>query len=76
MHGGTALGALCKNILLVDLLRSQHLLEILLTSLTFRNSENVVKSRCFKKRLRWRAPIFFRNEGRCKVPCVKIFIFQ
>ena len=54
---------LCKNILLDDLLGSQHLLEILQTSLTFKNSEKVVKSGCFKKSLRWRAPIFFRNEG-------------
>ena len=54
---------MCKNILLADLLGSQHLLEVLQTSLTFKNSEKVVKSGCFKKRLRWRVPIFFRNEG-------------
>ena len=34
---------LCKNIFLANLLGSQHLLEILQTSLTFKNSENVVK---------------------------------
>ena len=56
-------GVLCKNTLLVDSLGSQHLLEILQTSLTFKNSENVVKSGCFEKHLRWRAKNFFRNEG-------------
>ena len=45
-------GFLCKNILLADLLGSQHLLETLQTSLTFKNSEKVVKSGCFEKRLR------------------------
>ena len=54
---------MCKNILSADLLGSQHLLEVLQTSLTFKNSEKVVKSGCFKKHLRWRVPIFFRNEG-------------
>ena len=54
---------LYKNNFVSDLLGSQHLFEILQTSLTFKNSENV-KSGCFKKLLRWRAPIFFRNEGR------------
>ena len=51
------------KIFLADLLESQHLFEILLTSLTIKNSENVVKGRCFENRLRWRAPTFFRNEG-------------
>ena len=55
-------GVLCKNSLLGDLLESQNLLEILQTSLTFRNSEKVVKSRCFEKLLRWRPPILFRNK--------------
>ena len=54
---------MCKNILLADLLGSQHLIEILQTSLTFKNSEKVVKSGCFENLLRWRAPIFFRNDG-------------
>ena len=49
---------LCENILLADLLGSQHLLGILQTSLTFKNSEKLVKSGCFKKCLRWRAPFF------------------
>ena len=49
---------LCENILLADLLESQHLLEMLQTSLTFKNSEKVVKSGCFKKRLRWTVPFF------------------
>ena len=54
---------LCKNIFLANLLGSQHLLEILQISLTFKNSEKVVKSGCFEKHLRWRAPIFPRNDG-------------
>ena len=52
-----------KNILLANLLGSQNLLEILQTSITFTNSEKVVKSRCFDKLLQWRTPIFFRNDG-------------
>ena len=49
---GEVEGVLCKNILLANLLGSQHLLEILQTSLTFKNSEKVVKSGCFEKLLR------------------------
>ena len=40
---------LCKNILLADILGSQHLFELLHTSSTVKNSENVVKSGCFGK---------------------------
>ena len=61
---GAVSDVLHKNNFVSDLLGSQHLLEILQTSLTFKNSENVVKSGCFEKLLRWRAPIFFRNEGK------------
>ena len=57
-------GVLCKNVFVADLLKSQFLFEILQTSLTVKNSENGGKSGCFEKCLRWRAPIFFRNEGR------------
>ena len=46
-----------------DPLETQHLLEILQTLLTLKSSEKVVKSECFEKLLRWRAPIVFRNEG-------------
>ena len=53
---------LCKNVLLADLLGSQHLLEILHTSLTFENSGNVVKSGCFEKRCHGECH-FFLNEG-------------
>ena len=56
-------GILCKNIFVTDLSGSNHLFEILQTSLTFKNSENVVKSGCFEKLLQWRAPIFFQNKG-------------
>ena len=50
---------LCKNILAADLSGSQYLFKILQTSLTVKNSENVVKSEYLEKRLRWRAPNFF-----------------
>ena len=49
----------CENNYLADLLGSQYLLKILQTSLTVKNSENVVKTGCFQKRLRRRAPNFF-----------------
>ena len=61
---GAVSGVSYKNIFVADLLGSQYLFEILETSLTIKNSENVVKSGCFKKRLRWRAPVFFRTEER------------
>ena len=59
-----AIAFLKWNILLSNLLRIHHLFEIIQTSLTVKSSENVVKSGCFEKRLLWRAPIFFQNEGR------------
>ena len=37
-------GVLCKNILLAYLSGSQHLYQILQSSLTVKNSENVLKS--------------------------------
>ena len=61
-------GFLCTNILLANLLESQHFLEVLQTLLTFKNSEKVVKSYCFEKLLRWRAPIFFQNDGGNNTP--------
>ena len=44
-----------------DLSGSQHLFKILPISFTVKNSENV-KSGCFEKCLRWRAPTLFRKE--------------
>ena len=52
-----------KIFCLSDLLGSQYLFGILQSSLIVKNSENGIKSRCFEKWLRWRAPIFVRNEG-------------
>ena len=75
LNKGEVEGVLCKNILLANLLGSQHLLEILQTSLTFKNSEKVVKSGCFVKLLRWRAPIFLEMKEEYKVSCVKILMF-
>ena len=59
----TASDALCKNTFVADLFGSQYFFEILQTSLTVKNSENVVKSVFFKERMQWRASIFFRNKG-------------
>ena len=50
------------DLILADLLGGQHLLEILQTSVTFKNSEKVVKSGCLEKCFRWRAPMLFRND--------------
>ena len=61
--------------LLTDLLGSQYLLEVLQTSLTFKNSEKVVKSVCFKKSLRWRVPSFFEMKEGYKVLRLKILTF-
>ena len=41
-----------KSVLLAHLLRTQHLLEILQTSLTFKNTEKAVKIGCLEKLLR------------------------
>ena len=41
--------------------------ETLQTSLTFKNSENAVKSEYFEKLVPWRAQIFFGNEGAVSV---------
>ena len=72
---GAVSGILCKKIFVTDLSGSQHLFEILQTSLTFKNSENVVKSGCFEKPRRWKAPIFSEMKEGYKVSCVKILIF-
>ena len=44
-------GVLCKYNVVADLLGIQYFFEILQNSLTVKNSENVVKSGCFKKLL-------------------------
>ena len=59
---GVVSGILCKNIFVTDLSGSNHLFEILQTSLTFKNSENVIKSGYFEKRLRWRSTTFFQTK--------------
>ena len=68
-------GILSKNIFVADVLESQYLHGILQTCLTVKNSKNGVKSGCFVKCLRWRAPIFFEMREGYKVSCVKILIF-
>ena len=57
---GAVSGVLRKNIFVAGLLGSQYLFEILQTSLAVKNSENVIKSGCFEKCLRCRAPFFFK----------------
>ena len=56
-------GVLWKKILLADLLGSQHLSEMLQTSLTFKNSKKEVKNGCLEKHLQWTLTIFFRKKG-------------
>ena len=51
-----------KKYFVAGLLGSQYLFEIVQTSLTVTNTENVLKNGCFKKHCRWRAQIIFRNE--------------
>ena len=63
-----------KNNFVSDLLGRQHLLQILQTSLTIKNSEKVVKIGCFEKRLRWRRPIFFEIKDGYEVSCLKILM--
>ena len=55
---------LCKDAFLADLVESQYLFEIYYTPVTIKNNENVVKGGCFKKPLRWRAPIFLSKLKR------------
>ena len=74
IHKGGLQGVWCKNFLLADLLRSHHLFEILQTSLTFKNSENLVKSECFEL-LRWRAANGFEMKEWDKVSCAKYLYF-
>ena len=64
---------MCKNVLLADLLGSQYLPEILQTSLTFKNSENMEKNDCFKKN--GDHSIFFETKEGYKVSCVKLLMF-
>ena len=66
---------LCKSVLLAHLLRTQHLLEMLQTSLTFKNTEKAVKIGCFEKRLQWRASVFFEMSEGYKISCVKLLMF-
>ena len=50
--------------LISDLLGSQYLFEILQTSLTVKNSENGVKSGCFKKKFAMESANFFPKWGK------------
>ena len=65
-------GVLCKNIFVVDLLRSQYLFEILQTSLTVKNSENGVKRDVLKNV----SIFFFEMKEGYKVSLVKTLIFR
>ena len=61
-----------KNILLADLLGSQHLFEILQTSITVKNSEKWI----FRETLAMVSDkLFFEMKEGYKVCCVKTLIF-
>ena len=72
---GLVSNVLCKNIFVTDLLGIQHLLEILQTSLIFKNSENVVKSGCFKNICNGQRQFLFEMKERYKVSYVKMLMF-
>ena len=67
---------MCENILSAYLLESQHLLEVLQTSLTFKNSEKVVKSGCFKKFCDGECQFFFEMKEGYKISSVKILTLR
>ena len=56
---GAVSGDLYQHNFVGDLLESQNLFEILQTSLTFKNNENVVKSGFFEKLLQMESANFF-----------------
>ena len=58
-----------------NLLGTQYFFEILHASLIVKNSEYMVKSECFEKTLRWKAPIFFKMKEGYQTSCVKILMF-
>ena len=60
---------------LAGLLGSQYLREILPTSLTVKNGENMVKSGCFEKNCDGECQIFLEVKKRYKVSCLKLLIF-
>ena len=72
---GAVSSDLCKNIFVTDILGSQHLFEILQTSHTFKNSENVLKSGCFQNSCDGERQFFSAMKERYKVSYVKILIF-
>ena len=65
---------LCENSFFDDIFESQYLLEIYHTLLTIKNSENVIKCVCFWKDLRWRALIFWNEDGVFGDLCKNIFL--
>ena len=65
---------LVQKYILADLLVSQEIFEILQTSLTVENIENVVKMDISEKMFAMESAIFFKMKDGCKVSCVKILI--
>ena len=63
-NAGAVPGVFCKNIFIADLWGNSYLSEIMQTSFTVKNKENVVESGCFEKLLQWRAPTLFWNEAK------------
>ena len=73
---GAVSGVLCKNVFVADSLGRQYLLKILQSSLTVKNSENVVKSWCFEKLCDGKHQLYFEMKEGYKVSYVKILIFS
>ena len=66
---------MCKNIFLADLSGSQYLFEILLTSLTFRNGENVLKENVSKSVCNGERKFFFEMKEEYKNLVEKYWYF-
>ena len=77
LNKGGVWGVFRKNLLLTDLLGSQHLLEILQTSLTFKNSEKVIKKVDVSKNIcDEERQCFSEVKEGYKVFCVEILTFR
>ena len=75
-NDGAVSGVLYKNNFVSDLLGSQHLLEILQTSLTVKNSENMIKKLDVLKNVcDGQCQFFFKMKEKYRVSCVKILFW-
>ena len=62
------LGALYKMLLFNNASGNQYFFEILRTSLTVKNSKNVVKSECLEKLCEWRTALFLKGRRYIRSP--------